>query len=305
MRKKIGILLENRFIDQEIIYYIERFKEAEFEPVFLTRLWGMSELTFKGMELGMEVKVNQSFEQMNEEELNAYGAIIVPAGYVADYLLYSEIPKEKSPAVEFIERIMAKKEIVKGFICHALWIAAPIREAFNRRKVTCHNNIISHVENAGMIYVDQAICVDEDLITARTGGDFAKFALEIINSIPIIKERCDKVYEKSIVYRNSIPKIQTGKGVLMQNLGKGRHMNGLHWNMQDGSIVNWHSHPSEQFGYVIKGGFKIWLDQEVFEIHEGDCYFVPPNVVHKFIALGETEAIDLFNPIKEDLPKQI
>jgi protease I len=183
MSKKIGILLENRFIDKEIIYYSERFKEAGFEPVFLTRLWGMDELTFRGMELGLEVKVNQSFENLTDEKLKDFAAVIVPAGYVADYLLYSDKPKVKSPAVEFVEKLMGKPEIIKGFICHSLWIAGPLKDVFAGRNVTCHNNIISHVENAGMNYNDKDIFVDKDLITARTGGDFAAFAAEIIKNI--------------------------------------------------------------------------------------------------------------------------
>lgn len=117
------------------------------------------------------------------------------------------------------------------------------------------------------------------------------------------------MYEDSIVLRGKIRKQKTAQGVLMQNLGRGKLMNALHWNMDDGSIVDWHSHEAEQFGYCIKGGFKIFYDdgniQEEYEIHYGDCYFIPPNVSHKFIALGETEAIDIFNPIKEDIPKEI
>ena len=107
------------------------------------------------------------------------------------------------------------------------------------------------------------------------------------------------MYEKAIVFRGKLRKMKTGEGILMQDLGRGTRMNGLHWNMEDGAVVDWHSHEAEQFGYVIKGGFKIWFENEEYEIHEGDCYFVPP------IALGETEAIDLFNPIKEDIPKEI
>ncbi len=183
MGKKIGILLENRFIDREILYYPARFSEEGFEPVFLSRLWGMDKLVFRGMELGFEQEVDHSFETLAGDALDSYAAVIVPAGYVADYLLYSEKPKENSPAVCFLERLMERKDILKGFICHALWLAGPLKAVFSGRHVTCHNNIISHVENAGMVYVDQDICVDGDLITARTGGDFARFAKEIMERL--------------------------------------------------------------------------------------------------------------------------
>ena len=188
MRNKIGIFIENRFIDKEIIYYLNRFADDGFEAVLFTRLWGQTELTFKGMELGMEVTSRVSFEELTDGELSEYAAIIMPAGYVADYLLYSEKPKEVSPAAAFVKKIMSDPKIVKGFICHALWIASPIKEVFAGRVVTCHNNIIAHVENAGMTYVDSDIEVDGDLITARTGGDFGAFAKTIIDNIK--EERC-------------------------------------------------------------------------------------------------------------------
>ena len=117
--------------------------------VFLTRLWDHPRLTFQGLEYQAEVTADHSFEELTQEDLKEYAAIIAPAGYVSDYLLYAEKPKEISPACAFIQRIMQDKRIVKGFICHSLWIAGPIKESFAGRKVTCHNNIISHVENAG------------------------------------------------------------------------------------------------------------------------------------------------------------
>ena len=38
------------------------------------------------------------------------------------------------------------------------------------------------------------------------------------------------MYENSIVFRQKLRKMKTGEGILMQNLGRGSLMNGLHWN---------------------------------------------------------------------------
>jgi protease I len=181
--RKIGILLENRFIDHEIIYYSHRFPEENIKIDLLTRLWGCPSLKFKGLELGMEVTVDKSFEDINDYELANYSAIIIPAGYVADMLRYAEKPGDLAPAVKFIKRAMSMKTILKGAICHSLWIFDPIPDVIKGRTVTCHNNIIGSVKNTGAIYVDQDIVVDDDLITARTGGLFALFARTIINEI--------------------------------------------------------------------------------------------------------------------------
>ena len=106
-----------------------------------------------------------------------------------------------------------------------------------------------------------------------------------------------------ICYHKHIKKEDIGGGILMQILGTGSRMNVLHWNMKDGAIVKLHSHENEQFGYVIKGGFDMIIGKERYKIYAGDAYFVPSGELHEFTAIGETEAIDVFNPVKTDLPK--
>ncbi|MFW5787182.1 MAG: cupin domain-containing protein [Bacillota bacterium] len=110
------------------------------------------------------------------------------------------------------------------------------------------------------------------------------------------------MYEKDMIYNSKIEKEDIGGGILMQYLGQGENMNVLHWNMEDKSVVDWHEHPQEQFGYVIKGGFKIYMGDEEYKLETGDAYFVPPNTQHRFVAVGKTEAIDVFNPVKKDIP---
>ncbi|MDD2717375.1 MAG: cupin domain-containing protein [Candidatus Wallbacteria bacterium] len=107
-----------------------------------------------------------------------------------------------------------------------------------------------------------------------------------------------------ICFHKDYEKIDIGDGILMQVLGPGEKMNVLHWNMQDGSEVKLHQHPEEQFGYVIKGGFKYVMGKETFTLLKGDSYFVPPNMPHSFVAIGATEAIDVFSPVKKEIPKK-
>ena len=103
-------------------------------------------------------------------------------------------------------------------------------------------------------------------------------------------------------YHEKIKKVDMGEGVIRQDLGTGESMNVLHWNMKDKSEVKMHTHQQEQFGYVIKGGFEIIVGDETTTLKAGDAYFIPPNVPHSFIATGETEAIDVFSPVKTDFP---
>ena len=105
-----------------------------------------------------------------------------------------------------------------------------------------------------------------------------------------------------IIQHEKINKKDIGGGIFMQVLGFGEKMNVLHWNMEDGSIVELHDHPEEQFGYVIKGGFEMLIGGDNFTIGTGDAYFIPPNTPHRFVATGDTEAIDVFSPIRRGYP---
>jgi quercetin dioxygenase-like cupin family protein len=44
------------------------------------------------------------------------------------------------------------------------------------------------------------------------------------------------------------------------------------------------------------------IGDETKNLGPGDAYFIPPDVPHEFVAIGQTEAIDIFSPIKLDFP---
>ena len=179
--RKIAILIESDFYEQEIFYYQFRFPEEGIELHFLSRLWGQESLTFTGHEYRAPLQCRESFENMDEAVLKGYSAIIVPAGMVADRLRYTEDIARLPPATEFLKRAFAQQSIVKGIICHGLWLAAPAPELVRGRKVVVHNNLLGDARNMGAVYVDQDVVVDGDLVTARTGGHCHLFARAIID----------------------------------------------------------------------------------------------------------------------------
>jgi len=181
--KKIGILIESDYYEPEIWYYQHRFPEEGAELHFLTRLWGQPSLTFKGHEYRAPFECHESFENMDDETLRSYAAIIVPAGMVADRLRYTEDINKLPPATEFLKRAFAEKSIIKGIICHGMWLVAPAPELVRGRQVVVHNNLLGDAKNMGAVYVDQDVVVDGDLVTARTGGHCHLFARTIIDKL--------------------------------------------------------------------------------------------------------------------------
>lgn len=108
--------------------------------------------------------------------------------------------------------------------------------------------------------------------------------------------------EKMVIHHEAIEKVDMGLGVLRQDFANGKNMNVLHWNMADRSVVGMHTHPQEQFGYVIKGGFELTIGEETHILKAGDAYLVPADIPHGFVAIGDTEAIDVFAPVKTAFP---
>ncbi len=178
---KIAVLMESDFYEKEIFYYEHRFPEEGMDLHFLTRLWGQPQLTFKGHEEHYPLEVRESFEGMDDATLRSFAAVIVPSGIVADRLRWTEDVRALPPAVEFLRRAFAEKSILKGIICHGMWLVSPAPELVRGRRVTCHNNLLGDVKNMGAIYVDEDVVVDGDLVTARSGGHCHLLARTIID----------------------------------------------------------------------------------------------------------------------------
>ena len=181
--EKIAILMEGDWYEPEIWYYRLRFAEEGAEVHFLTRMWGQPLLTFLGHELRAPFEVTESFENMDDETLRSFSALIVPAGMVADRLRYTEDINKLPPAVEFMKRAFSEKTIIKGIICHGLWLVAPAPELVRGRRLVVHNNLLGDARNMGAVYVDEDVVVDGDLVTGRSGGHCHLFARKIIDMI--------------------------------------------------------------------------------------------------------------------------
>ncbi len=179
--KKIGILHGIRLLRGRDLLEQHRFPEEGLETHFLARLWGQDRITFHGHDYKVPFEVSESFEGMSDEELRSYSAIIVPSAIVSDRLRYSEDVNRLSPATEFLVRVFAEPDVLKGIICHGMWLVSAAPELVRGRPVVCHNNLIGDVRNMGALYTDQDVVIDRDLVTGRTGGHCHLFARAIID----------------------------------------------------------------------------------------------------------------------------
>jgi protease I len=180
---RIAILIESDFYEHEIWYYHYRFLEAGIEARFVTRLWGQEAITFKGHEYHAPFECRGDLEALDDAALDELDALIVPSGMVADRLRFTDDLSKLPPASDLLRRAFARPNLIKGIICHGLWLAAPIAEVVRGRRLTCHPNLHGDARAYGAEFVDEDVVEDGDLVTARTGGHAHLLAAAIIRRL--------------------------------------------------------------------------------------------------------------------------
>jgi protease I len=181
--RKIAVLVESQYIPGEIEAYRYGFGALGAQVDFMSRLWGNKSITFVS-EVEQAGYTPQTLEveiDFQNVKLEDYAAVIMAANYTSVRLRYFEPPPgqpvspdlvRSAPAVQFFARAMQNPRIVKGPLCHGLWILTPNPELLKGRKVICHEVVLADVLNCGAIYVPRdaqngGVVVDGDLVTGH------------------------------------------------------------------------------------------------------------------------------------------
>ena len=197
--KKVAVLVETEYIPEEVNYYQEFFTKHGAQIDFLTYLWGASERVLVSDVDSVDKPLPSMLvkNEVAEATPNDYAIVLCAANYVACRL--REIPPMgsladpsllRSPAaVRFMASAMMNPQIVKGALCHALWILTPVPELLRGRKVICHTVVLADVVNAGGIYVpdETHVVVDRDLVTGRSAADLELYTETILETYSKLK----------------------------------------------------------------------------------------------------------------------
>ena len=193
--KKIAVLVESEFIPEEIEAYQKRFSELKATVHLMSRLWGNPRVRFFSDEdtgkTPQTLEVQIDFQNV---DVNDYAAVIMAANYTSVRLRYFEPPPgvpispeqvRTSPAVQFYAKAMANPRIIKGALCHGLWLLTPMPELLEGRRVICHEVVLADIINAGAIYVPSpsGVVVDGDLVTGRSRHEVGPFIDAITEQI--------------------------------------------------------------------------------------------------------------------------
>jgi protease I len=163
--KRIAILIEDLFDDKELLYPYYRMLEEGFS---VDLIGAEKNFTYKS-KFGMPLKSDVASKDVSA---NNYDAVIIPGGFSPDYM-------RRTPAtVNFVKEMNGAHKPIAA-ICHGPWLMISSCD-LKDRKLTGFHSVRVDIENAGAIYLDQEVVVDDNFITSRTPNDLPAFTKAII-----------------------------------------------------------------------------------------------------------------------------
>ena len=166
--KRVAILVEDLYQDQEVWYPYYRLKEAGAEVVVV----GTGSKTEYKSKFGYPISPEVTAEAVSADDIDG---LIVPGGYAPDLL-------RRYPAVIRLVKEANSKGKVIGAICHAGWVLCSAG-VLRGKTATCFSAIKDDVTNAGATYVDREVVRDGNLITSRKPDELPAFLRTIIAAL--------------------------------------------------------------------------------------------------------------------------
>nr|MDO8114386.1 cupin domain-containing protein [Candidatus Sigynarchaeota archaeon] len=102
--------------------------------------------------------------------------------------------------------------------------------------------------------------------------------------------------------KKNITPVEQVKGILRRTMCYNKDAMLCHFDMRKGSVIELHSHPAAQIGYVIKGKLEFWdtTKDNKFVVGPGDSYIFPGTVVHGARLLEDSDVIECFAPSRKE-----
>lgn len=165
--KKIVVLIENLFDEQELVYPYHRLRE-DYE----VHLVGPEKHTEFSGKSGFKMKSTHSSVDIKAED---YEGIIIPGGFSPDYMRKSEATRK---LVSDFDK--AGKPIAA--ICHGPWMMASCCDVKGKR-LTSVPTIKDDLIHAGAEWVNEEVVVSGNLITSRSPLDLPAFIKTFVKEL--------------------------------------------------------------------------------------------------------------------------
>lgn len=165
--KKIGILLENLFNEEEFIYPYHRLKE-DFEVIII----GSEKDKTYTSENGVKFTSDIASKDVDPKDLDA---LFIPGGYSPDYM------RRCQATIDLVKEVDKENKTIAA-ICHGPWMLASCVD-LKGKDVTSFYSIKDDLVNAGANWIDEETVVSENILTARTPKDLSSLVKAFVEKL--------------------------------------------------------------------------------------------------------------------------
>jgi protease I len=162
--KSILILVDELYEDLELWYPRLRLQEDGHK---ITIAGMQSAHTYMGKH-GYPCKTDIDLSSVEESK---FDALIIPGGYAPDKL------RRYTQVLDLVRSFHTKSKPI-AFICHAGWVPISAK-ILKGKKATSFKAIKDDMENAGALWEDSQVVIDQNLISSRSVDDLPHFAKAI------------------------------------------------------------------------------------------------------------------------------
>lgn len=164
MPKTLLTFIDDIYEDLELWYPLLRLQEAGYA----TRIAALELRTYSGKH-GYPAKSDLLLAEARSQD---FCGLLIPGGFMPDKLRREE--KVLSLTRDFFEQ----GKLV-AFICHGGWIPISAK-ILKGKRATGSLGIRDDLENAGALWVNEAVVIDGNLISSRTPRDLAAFGKAMV-----------------------------------------------------------------------------------------------------------------------------
>jgi protease I len=207
---RVAVIVEHKFIPEEIEAYRSGFGLLGAQVDFVSRIWygdykpesvtfysDVDPLDSAPWESPHRLDVRRDITTVREDE---YDAVIMAANYTSIRLRYADLPEDLSqfnaweqvraaPVPRFFAQAMGNDRIVKGALCHGLWILTPYPELLRGRRVVCNQVVMADILNceAEVVMNADRVLTDGNLVTAYSKHEVVPFIAAIAQRMAALR----------------------------------------------------------------------------------------------------------------------
>lgn len=170
--KKIAVLATNGFEQSEFEKPVEALKKENM----IVDIISLKKEKIKGWKeknWGDEFAVDHSIDDVNA---NDYDALVLPGG-----VMNPDALRTNEKVINFVNGFFDQHKPIAA-ICHGPWTLIETGK-LKGKKLTSYQSIKTDLKNAGAIWTDEEVVVDNGLVTSRSPKDLSAFCKKMIEEI--------------------------------------------------------------------------------------------------------------------------